>query len=142
MNRYGYFTVQEFIPPEIYNRLGDKAIQLMDVKIIETANVLREYFGKMYINTWSFNGKRRYRGLRPMNLTSDPITGTHFARKSQHYFGNAIDFHFKEISIQDAFVEILNNRYLFPHIHRVEGNPTTWIHIDCKGQSQEKIIIF
>jgi hypothetical protein len=141
-NRHGYFIVQEFIPPEIYNQMGDKSINLMDVRMIETANSLRAYFGVMYINTWAFEGKYRYRGLRPNNLTSDPITGTKFARKGEHYFGNAEDFHFKEVTIEEAFNEIINNRHLFPHIHRLEGNPTTWIHADCKGDPHEIITIF
>ena len=142
MNKYGHFTVQEFIPPEIYNEMGDKSIGLMDTKMIETANSLREYFGTMFINTWSFNGKYRYRGIRPTNLRSDPITGERFARRSQHYFGNAIDFHFKDVTIEEAFNEIINNRFLFPHVHRLEGNATTWIHVDCRGQAYEKITVF
>jgi hypothetical protein len=141
-NKHGYFIVQEFIPPEIYNQMGESSIQLIDERIVETANALREYFGKMFINTWAFNGERRYSGLRPMNLRSDPITGTKFARKSQHYFGNAIDFYFEEIPCDEAREEIINSRHLFPHIHRLEEGTETWIHADCKGQAQELITLF
>lgn len=143
-NDHGYFITQEFVPPEVYNKFGERSIEHMDERMIITANQLRQRYGPTYINTWSFmtnmNGTR-YRGFRPTMLDSDPITNTRFARKSMHYFGEALDLSFQEIEIEEVYGDILKNRRLFPYIHRMEANPTSWIHVDCKDEFYDTIVI-
>lgn len=142
INKHGFFITQEFVPPEIYNKFGERSINFIKPTTIITANQLRQRYGPMYINTWVFSNKgTRYRGYRPPTLDSDPIYGVRFARKSEHYFGGAIDYNFQDITIEEAYSDILKNRMLFPYIHRMEANPTTWIHSDSKDEFYDTIVI-
>lgn len=81
------FVLQEFINPNIYAIHGEKSIDLIDKKLIDIAQFIRDKTGvSVTINTWHTGGHLKDCGLREQNST----TG---AKKSQHKLGKAIDVH-------------------------------------------------
>jgi len=138
-----YFCVEEFVYEDLYTRLGDYSLSLVNWRIILTVMQLREFFGlPIYLNTWKWEGKHQYRGLRPMHIYEDPRTGTKFDRRSCHLFGLALDFSIKGMPSDEVRKALIKHRYLFPHIHRMEHDTNGWTHIDCKGEFKPEIVMF
>lgn len=133
-----YFKVQEFVPPEIYQRRKDKAIECMDYRIINTAEILRHAMREeegqdngFTINNWHINGNRTESGLR---IPSSKFYST----TSQHSFGRALDIVTKT-PIKLIHAHILKNLILYPCIRFIEVD-ITWLHIDCRHNSDSSRI--
>lgn len=48
-----YFETKELVDQEVYNLLGENAIKLIDSRLIETIDVIREILGVSLIcNNW------------------------------------------------------------------------------------------
>lgn len=134
------FYLDEFIPPDIYNERGAKAISLIDVRIVMAAQYLRGIIDKPIIcNNWWRGGQFRERGLR----RGDTKTG---ARWSQHKYGRGLDFHVIGMTPQQIQSVILQSEEMFiSHqwitvMEDVRDTPT-WVHIDCRYTNSEKITI-
>ena len=119
-----YFIAQEFIPPDIYRLIGDLSIKLMDPRILETADAIRERYGPTTINNWHSHGSRQWSGLR--------IEGCSYGTaKSQHRFGKAIDCLVSGMTAEEIRQDILKNPLWFPHIRGIELG-VSWLHVDCR----------
>ncbi|MDK2909652.1 MAG: hypothetical protein PWR20_1219 [Bacteroidales bacterium] len=131
------FVIQEFVGPAIINARGEKAIQLLDYRIILIAQFIRDYFGRpMTINNWHIGGHFTERGFRePQTHTGAPF--------SQHKFGRAIDFTLDGLSPEEIRTEILKNQQLFLEkgLTCIEAKTPTWVHIDCRYTGLDKILI-
>jgi hypothetical protein len=127
-----YFKLKEIIPPELLH-LGESAWELMDVRILWTADALRRYFGVPII----INGPgRTLSGLRPFNC---PIG----AELSQHKFGRALDMIIMGVPAEDARKTIrqaLDNE-AFQFITAIENN-VEWLHVDCRYTGINSILYF
>lgn len=126
-----HFAVQEYIPPEIYNALGDKSILLMDYRVLKTDDSIREHFGKPIImNTWHNKklvekyGVRKYSGFRQAECTIGSVF-------SQHKYGRASDKIMLYLDIEEVRKEILKNQKHFPYITVIEDK-VSWLHTDCR----------
>jgi hypothetical protein len=120
-----HFKIQEFVPPEVYAALGEKASLVMDNRMLITADTIREYFGKpVTINDWVFGGERVLSGFRAAGCKIG-------AAYSQHKFGRAFDIIIKEIPAEVARKEILSNRDVFKYITAMESG-VSWLHVDCR----------
>ncbi len=122
-----HFRVEEFVPPEAFKKRGQKAIELMDDRIIITADQLKKAFpdGTITINNWVWGGSRVSSGLR---IPSSP----HYSSTSQHSFGRAIDAVFSSYHIDEVRGHILANPDKFPHINFMEVD-ISWLHVDCRN---------
>ncbi len=124
-----HFTVQEFVPRHIYQRRGDKAIELMDYRIVKSIDDLRAnlktagYDSPLTINNWIWGGDRQFCGLRTP-------TSKDYSETSQHTFGRAIDA-VSKTSVAAMHHHILTKRHLYPHINFIEID-INWLHIDCR----------
>ena len=119
-----YFKIQELVPPKVYKDRGIKAFHLLDDRLLYTLDELRDDFGPMTINNWTFGGNRQWSGLR----TSDAPM---YSKYSQHSYGRAADILFSESSVNDVRAEIMkNNKYCY--IRALELN-TSWLHIDVRN---------
>lgn len=131
-----FFCVQEYVPPEIYKKLGDKAILLIDRRVLKTDDELRRFFGKpITINNWHRGGNRKYSGFRPAGCKVG-------ARYSQHKYGRASDKLVSGMTAQEVRDAVIKNIGLFPHISVIE-NSVEWLHTDCRciaGDSQFYLI--
>ncbi len=125
-----HFTVQELVPPETIKLLGaDKALTVMDSRILMTADLLRELFNAiMTINNYSSGGALRYRGYRPATYTEGAV-------HSQHRLGKAIDFNiegYSEAQIRARILKEYKTNPAFKYIRGVELNTIGWVHVDVR----------
>lgn len=103
------FDLREFVPPEIWNRYGEKSIWFVNPKLFEIAQFEKEFLTAYYknkyddlktvlvvCNNWHYakTGIRRWSGLRTFNYIAGLIKrGKKPVRLSQHIGGmcNATD---------------------------------------------------
>lgn len=134
-----YFDIREFVPPQIWNRFGEKSIWFIDPKIIEIAKAYREFFEvPIIINNWYIGGRFMYRGYRPPRAN----VGTEY---SQHKSGRAFDCHSPSITPQHMYKLILDNQEFFMEkglttVENVLFTPT-WIHSDCRPTNKKELLI-
>jgi hypothetical protein len=141
-----HYKIQELVPPETYNKLGDKAIEFFTNEILRSIEHVYEYFEHRYyghkivviINNWSFDGKYKYRGYRPPECKEG-------APHSEHRKGNAVDLDVyidgKRLDPESVRQLIRHHRDQFPCITRMEAN-VNWVHIDCKEPNEKEIDLF
>lgn len=125
-----YFSVQELVPPDVYQDRGEKAWELIDERLIIVLDQLREKFGPTTVNNWGVGGDRKWSGLR----TEDSPYGS---RYSQHRFGRAADCLFSKVSAAQVREYILANPEEFPLINSVELD-TSWLHFDVRNTTRIK----
>ena len=129
------FKIQEFVPEHIYLKRGEKAWELIDDRLIITAEALKKAFplGTMTINNWVWGGDRMWSGLRTLE-------SKYYSETSQHTFGRAIDCIFSEYSAQEVRTYIIDNPELFPYVTGIEDfNGMSWVHIDVRNSDLVKI---
>ena len=128
------FILQEFVNEDIYNRLGNNAIWVLDPKIIKVAQKIRYHFDSpMYINTWVFRGKGKrlqWRGFRPSLYTK-------CAYFSQHKMGRAIDFSIDGVTPEEVQEELKKVQKSIGFSAMEVGTPT-WTHVDIRNQMTNK----
>ena len=126
-----YFSIEEFVPPEIFKSYRENSIWFIDSRVVEGANLLRSLLGPITINNWHTGGKYKESGLRAMWST----TG---AAMSQHKFGRAIDIKVDTMKSKDVFKFILDSWVsnsvckFFTTLEDVEYTKT-WVHLDCRN---------
>lgn len=120
-----YFQPFEFVSRSVFNKRGEKSLQLLDDRILMTADFLRERYGPITINNWYWGGDRVDSGLR----TSTSNIGSDL---SQHRFGRALDMLFQNVSVEEVREDILKNPEKYPYVTATELG-TSWLHIDCRN---------
>lgn len=98
-----YFGIKELVCPDWYHfaskRGGvDKLWVMLDERILQTIDKLRDKFGPIIINNWGAGGPRKESGLRVF----DTPTG---AACSPHKVGKAVDFLCKNCSPKEVYEE-------------------------------------
>lgn len=132
--RCKYFVIQEWVTPEIYKQWGQRAWEFLDSGILITADQLHERFGPVTINNWHTGGEFHESGLRNF----DTPTG---AKMSQHKFGRAGDFKFKNTTPLGAASVIMAQPAAFPFLTTLEDwtKTVTWLHGDTRNTDQAGI---
>ena len=133
-----HFTLQEVLPVNYYAKqfpvYGIRLWLIFDDRILETADILRDMYGPMIINTMHDKdlstkyGAHQWRGYR--DHTSPYVYGrnpTTYGNISQHRFGRALDLVPVEKSVDKIRRDIVSG--LFKYITRVEMD-VSWLHID------------
>jgi hypothetical protein len=134
-----HFVIQEFIPPDVYEKWGAKSIMFVDERVLITADALREALGPMIVNTWhspkliKAYGMRTESGLRSMETK----TG---AQWSQHKFGRAADALFARHSAAAVRKFVITNIKDFPHIGCIEDG-VSWFHFDVRNTVSQRLEI-
>lgn len=129
-----HFDARELVPQEIYEQLGEKSILVMDDRILKMADAIRDFFGMpITINTWCFNGDRKYSGYRDKTCKVGSLY-------SQHKFGRAVDMLIKDVSAEEARSTIMANQEQFKHIKVMEAL-VPWLHIDCRCTKENGIVL-
>lgn len=125
------FNLQEFVPPEIYNRFGNSAIWFIDRKIINIAQFIRGRFkAPVTINNWSSGGSFKYRGF-------DPPGGYRKSTSlSQHRMGRGLDLNVKGSTPDEIREDIVKNfsTYNKLGLTTIEDGKIakTWVHLDVR----------
>jgi hypothetical protein len=128
-----HYDVREFVPESVYLDRGEKAWQLIDIRLVENYDALKENLCRLYgrdiavtINDWLWGGSRVASGLR--------IPGqAHYSRYSQHPFGRAGDS-VCEIPAQDIRDHIKAEEIVLPHAACFEEfDGMGWLHMDVRN---------
>lgn len=124
------FKIEEFVSPEMFKRRGSKCIELLDERLLDTMDSLRENLGKpITINNWLWNGNRTQSGLRDADFYGS--TTKYHSSLSQHKYGRAADFLVKGMAAWQVRKHILENIEKYPHIKFLECD-ISWVHIDVR----------
>lgn len=135
-----YFSIEEFIPVDVYINHLDKSWEFMDERLLVVADKLRERFGKATINDWKWGGDYYESGLRVPNMA-------YYKPHSQHSFGRAIDIKFSNYEppevIQDIVTQSKSDKdYYLGLVGGVELGTATWVHVDVRCRRTEGILVF
>ena len=127
-HRPRHFQLHELVPQDVHEARGEAAWELLDPRILITADAIRDTFGPTTINDWRDGGLFKESGLRSFDST----TG---AKLSQHRYGRAIDVKCKDATPQEVHAYILANPDKFPHVTTLEDIAATpsWTHCDCRN---------
>lgn len=120
-----YFKPEELVPPDIFEKRGDKSIELIDERVLFTLDRLRETFGTCTVNNWSYGGAYSQSGLRTPDSED-------FSPTSQHTFGRAMDCKFKDVPADKVREQVIENKFLFPYITFIEDD-ISWFHFDVRN---------
>ena len=128
------FTIQEFVPREVFEKWGDKSTWFIDPRLIQLVQALREEFGPITINGGTYN----YSGYRPPECTIG-------AKASQHRFGRGADLKFKAHTVQEVYDAILKNEAHWMSkglttLENIKATPT-WLHVDIRSTLLKSILI-
>lgn len=127
--------LDEYIPEAMYRKYEDRPhilIGLIDRRLVEADQQLRDKFGRVAINNWWGDGNRNWSGLR----TPD---SPYYSRTSQHSFGRASDKIFKEATAEEVRNYIKANWQTLG-ITCIEDN-VTWVHSDVRWQQTNELLI-
>lgn len=122
-----HFSIRELVPPHVYKERHQKAWELLDVRLLQTIDALRDEFGFTTINNWYLRGGRRKEsGLRTPQCAT-------YSQFSQHTFGRAADMIFRDwLDAGKVRRQILENPEKFPLIDAMELG-VNWLHIDVRN---------
>jgi hypothetical protein len=136
------FKGYEFLPPREYKHWGCRGMALfMDVRVLITADQLREFFGApVTFNDWKWGGSFRYRGYRPDSFYDQQGLSS-YKSGSQHRFGRAGDCDIKGVTATEARDIIMNHQAQFPWIRRLEDD-VNWVHFDVANIHHHGIHLF
>lgn len=128
-----YFTVQEFVPPEIYNLFGpERSTWFIQPEIVNVCHLLRVMTGRsVTVNNWHRGGPYRDSGYR---MPSCKVG----AEYSQHKLGNAADVKVAGMKPADvhAFINAHLSDFITAGLTTMEALAFTpsWTHLDCRGR--------
>lgn len=129
--------LDEYIPQKLYKQYALKPhilIGLLDRRLIESDQKLRDEFGPVTINNWWTGGNRNWSGLR----TPD---SSYFSPTSQHSFGRASDKIFTHVS-PDKVRNYIKANWEELGITCIEGN-VNWLHSDVRfWQTNDLLIVY
>ncbi|MBF84570.1 MAG: hypothetical protein CL489_08860 [Acidobacteria bacterium] len=127
------FTVKELVPPEVYEARGEKALELIDVRIVMILDHLREKLDKpITVNSWSWGGHYSQSGLRDVGHYGS--SEKYFNSFSQHKYGRGVDFRVKGMTAEEV------RQYIYDH--KDEGalkyvtfveEDVSWVHVDVRN---------
>lgn len=131
------FYLDEYIPKELYLHYEkiDKLhilIGLIDNRLIESDQRLRDIFGPITINNWWDGGNRQWSGLRTEECPQYSYT-------SQHSFGRASDKLFKDVTIEEVRKDIVKE-WKYYKITCIEDN-VSWLHSDVRYIKDQKELL-
>jgi len=130
--RCKHFIIEELVPPAIYAKRGQKAWELLDVRMLKTIDMLRDRYGQMTINNWKWQGSREWSGLRSPN-------SPYYSQYSQHTYGRAADIIFKDTTAEAVRTDIQANKddHEFKYINAIELG-VSWLHMDVRNTNRIK----
>ena len=125
-----HFKIHELVPKKMYRKYGDKSWRYVDVRLIETIDILKEHFnlGTMTINNYFWGGNREWSGIR----TPD---SQNYSYGSQHSYANAFDIVFSDYSAEEVRNYIIENKNVFKYVKGMELD-VSWVHLDCRNEDE------
>lgn len=140
------FKIEEFFSLEMVKR--EKAVvlwQLMDDRLLKTADALKKRYGTMVINNYLWEGYNHNRGYRnPKEMVGYLLQGGILKKwmasfNSQHCRGAALDATFKHHKAEEIRQDILRDPFHedFKYITGLELQ-VSWLHIDVRNRDKKQ----
>lgn len=131
------FWLTEFVSKEVYERMGDRSIHLLDPRLFVIAQVIRNYVDTpITVNNWFNGGKYQERGFRLLNTLTGIDT-------SYHKVGKATDisWDFKVKDIDTVVGYILYNKHLFMQLGLGGIGVYEWgLHLDTRELETDEFV--
>jgi len=127
--------LDEYIPSALYRKLEKKPhilIGLLDRRLIESDQKLRDKFGPVTINSWWHGGDRNWSGIR----TPD---SSYYSPTSQHPFGRASDKIFRDVPAEEVR-KYIKTDWAQLGITCIEEN-VTWVHSDVRWHHPGNLLL-
>lgn len=123
-----YFKIHELVPRKMYEEYGEKAWRYVDVRLIDTIDILKEHFnlGTMTINNYYWDGSREWSGIRTPESPN-------YGYGSQHSYANAFDIVFSDYTAEEVRNYIINTPHIFKYIKGLELG-VSWVHLDIRNE--------
>lgn len=127
-----HFKAHEVVPPEIYEKFGERSFQFLDDRLLKLCDALRDTFGSATINNYKWGGDRVASGLRSPD-------SPYYSPTSQHTFGRAVDILFKSYTADQVREHIKKFPDEFVGFEDLGINSITledgvsWTHIDIRN---------
>jgi hypothetical protein len=138
-----YFSLDELVCPDVYEKFGEIAWQFFDSRLLITIDTIRQKIGKpIFINDWQVHGLFDERGFRCIqcNLVKDAIKINRLY-VSPHMTGQGVDFDVQGLIASEVRDWIIKNQNLWPYPIRLENN-VNWVHLDTRDSGIEKVHLF
>ena len=139
-----YFKIYELVDIDTYTHLGEEAWELVDDRLIQTIDKLKEVFnnGTITINNYKWKGNRKWSGLRTKDSKYYSETSMHSLSKNSDntLTFKAVDCIFSHYSVKEVREYILSHQDEFTHIKRIEV--ANWLHCDLKETNKDYIVLF
>ena len=137
------FKVEELVSPEVYELLGDHAVNLLSLDFLSDVDTfvsdLKKDLGvtSVTVNNWLWGGNFTESGFR----AAKTLTG---APGSAHKTGIALDIKFKGADVEACYNYLLKNQKKYPKIRRIESIvfTPTWLHVDGRETNKTEIHVF
>lgn len=127
--------LDEYIPSSLYKKLEKRThilLGLVDRRLVEADQQLRDKFGQVTINNWWHGGTRNWSGIRTQESPN-------YSETSQHPYGRASDKIFKDASAEEVRKYIKAN-WAQLGITCIEDN-VTWVHSDVRWHQGNNLLI-
>jgi hypothetical protein len=140
-----YFDIWELVCPDVYKRLGERAWDLFNPRLLANLLILRVKINRaINANNWHDGGQFSQRGLRCnlCSLVHDPaVAGQLYI--STHITGQAVDLDIDGMTAEEVRQWIIKNKTLFPYPLRLEKD-VNWVHMDVmtEDNSTDKVTLF
>ena len=139
MYKCRFFSIQELVSKQVYNRYGEFAWRFFDDAFKQDIDMIRNFHGQgLTINNWLFGGNNEQCGLRS-NL--DPMVKNKTTLYcSPHCMGKAVDLHSKDNAKLWKDCKWLIETGKLRTIKRIESQESTknlWVHVDSFGTNEE-----
>lgn len=125
-----YFKVEELVPKHYAEKYGSRCWELLDDRALRTLDALREVFGPVTINNYTWNGPYQWRGLRTPEYYDS--YEDYLSSRSQHKYGRAFDLSFKHHTAKQVREYIIRHPDKFPYITFLEVD-ISWVHFDVRN---------
>lgn len=163
-----YFSLEELVSKDVFERYGAQAWTFFDPRALETLYILRKDILQvpLVVNNWKSGGQHQQRGLRA-NMDSmmlakadEYFTAKYLGKKSEkeleelrkkklyymtaHSLGNGFDFSSGKMTASDMRKKIEENKDMLPYPIRLENDKSapTWCHFDMENITNDKIQYF
>lgn len=118
-----YFKTQELVSREIYEQLGEMALNLFNPHVLRVLDQIRVAYNQpIIINDWHNGGQYSQSGLRALNCSIG-------ATKSKHKEGIAFDLKSKNTDSLKSFLKQTSENFFISRIENFSHTPT-WVHIE------------
>lgn len=124
--------LHEYIPELLYKKFCEEKphylLNMIDSRLIEADQFIRDRFGELYINNWHSGGDRQWSGIRTPGSPYHKIF-------SEHTYGRASDKIFKDVTAEEVREDIIENYHgLYEPIGiTCIEKDVSWLHSDLRA---------